>query len=309
MIYSIGRLTRYFGALLALGMLLFSSPAVAREYETHIEVETAEDVYSLLRAGIIDDQTAALLEIYLQDPIPINQANAEMLYDLPGLTWALAQAIVADRVQNGPFNTAGDLLRVSGMDPNLVKSISPFVTLIKPGLRGRKGKDGISGHTRFGTIWKDGVGKSQSVVDPILDKNIGPQGLLQLRADGFGQYGVGALVTYRRQTDAWWDYARGALVTTGPENQATLDHVYGWGSIGNAKVIVGSYDVGFGERLVFDTSSHRNPDGLYLNTRYTVDNDAGVIRPDTSLFGIAATIEDVPVGPGQVDATFFSSYQ
>ena len=47
--------------------------------------------------------------------IPINQAEASALEDLPGVGPVLAERIVAHREANGPFETVEDLLEVPGI--------------------------------------------------------------------------------------------------------------------------------------------------------------------------------------------------
>lgn len=48
-------------------------------------------------------------------PIDINNASAELLAELPGIGETRAQAIVEERETNGPFESAEDLARVSGV--------------------------------------------------------------------------------------------------------------------------------------------------------------------------------------------------
>lgn len=50
-------------------------------------------------------------------PIDLNRASARDLSFVPGLSRALANAIVADRARNGPFRTVDDLDRVRGIGP------------------------------------------------------------------------------------------------------------------------------------------------------------------------------------------------
>ncbi|MFC7090101.1 ComEA family DNA-binding protein [Halomonas salifodinae] len=56
-------------------------------------------------------------------PINVNQADAEMLAELPGIGAAKAQAIIEDREANGPFSDPDDLTRVSGIGPATVETM------------------------------------------------------------------------------------------------------------------------------------------------------------------------------------------
>ncbi|GKW49465.1 ComEA family DNA-binding protein [Halomonas sp. NCCP-2165] len=56
-------------------------------------------------------------------PINVNQADAEMLAELPGIGPSKAQAIIEDRETNGPFSDPDDLTRVSGIGPATVEAM------------------------------------------------------------------------------------------------------------------------------------------------------------------------------------------
>jgi len=57
-----------------------------------------------------------------------NIANLQELDTLPGIGKTLAQRIVDDRNENGPYQSAKDLARVSGIGPKLVKKLHPHLT-------------------------------------------------------------------------------------------------------------------------------------------------------------------------------------
>ena len=61
--------------------------------------------------------------------IDINRASAEELQSLPGVGPAIAERIVADRLENGPFRQYEDLERVTGIGPKLRERIQPAVRL------------------------------------------------------------------------------------------------------------------------------------------------------------------------------------
>jgi len=53
----------------------------------------------------------------LDGPVDVNRATAAELQDLTGIGPSLAAAIVAHRVEHGPFNDVDDLLAVTGIGP------------------------------------------------------------------------------------------------------------------------------------------------------------------------------------------------
>ncbi len=61
-------------------------------------------------------------------PINVNTADAELLAELPGIGPAKANAIIEDREANGPFESAEDLARVSGIGDATVASLEDQVS-------------------------------------------------------------------------------------------------------------------------------------------------------------------------------------
>ncbi|MBS3670246.1 ComEA family DNA-binding protein [Vreelandella boliviensis] len=61
-------------------------------------------------------------------PINVNTADAELLAELPGIGPSRADAIIEERETNGPFETAADLERVSGIGPATVDRMRDQVT-------------------------------------------------------------------------------------------------------------------------------------------------------------------------------------
>jgi competence protein ComEA len=59
--------------------------------------------------------------------IDVNTASPAELDVLPGIGLRLAERIAADRAAHGPFASVDELTRVSGIGPQLVEDIRPFV--------------------------------------------------------------------------------------------------------------------------------------------------------------------------------------
>ncbi|MBI1367405.1 MAG: hypothetical protein GC162_02000 [Planctomycetes bacterium] len=65
--------------------------------------------------------------------INLNTADAPTLQLLPGVGPALAQRIIADRAEHGPYRSIADLARVSGIGPKLTERIRPYVSFGEQG--------------------------------------------------------------------------------------------------------------------------------------------------------------------------------
>nr|WP_298248701.1 ComEA family DNA-binding protein [uncultured Halomonas sp.] len=62
------------------------------------------------------------------EPINVNTASAELLTELPGIGPSKAAAIVEDREANGPYESAQDLTRVSGIGDGTVSNLEDQVS-------------------------------------------------------------------------------------------------------------------------------------------------------------------------------------
>ena len=78
-------------------------------------------------AADIDPEDIALLVSLRRDPLDVNRAGRTELEQLPWITPGLAGAIVAWRKRYGPFGSAGELTRIPGFTEALVARIRPFI--------------------------------------------------------------------------------------------------------------------------------------------------------------------------------------
>jgi len=76
--------------------------------------------------GVIGESTACPIEIEPKT-IDVNRASIGELRVLPGIGAVRAEAIVLERVRNGPFRRIEDLDRVDGLGPETVEELRPFV--------------------------------------------------------------------------------------------------------------------------------------------------------------------------------------
>ncbi|MFQ5730955.1 MAG: ComEA family DNA-binding protein, partial [Planctomycetaceae bacterium] len=63
--------------------------------------------------------------------IDLNTATHLELMQLEGIGEMLAERILADREQNGPFDSIDDLRRVKGIGPKTVEKLRPYVRVGK----------------------------------------------------------------------------------------------------------------------------------------------------------------------------------
>ena len=297
-------------AVAAGGAGLVTAPAVvlAREYEAQVKVESLEDLYEMQHSGDLEDDTVETLAALLQRPMNINRADRYVLYDLPQVTFELADAIIAFRAEKGPFASIDDLAQVPGMTPRILAEITPFVTVGGSDKVAGEASKRVAGTAELGSIWRRGFNKDADTIDPVVERQTDlPQSYLRLTGTGFTYLGAGLLATVRRRTNGYWDYSRGYLVSKGPSDQLDLDDIYVHGGYGPYSVIFGSYRVGFGERLVFDSSGRRFPEGWYENDAIYEDKEAGKLRPHMGQFGAAASVKGAEIGNAWLDATVFIS--
>jgi competence protein ComEA len=83
--------------------------------------------------------------IAIETKIDINAADWPELCLMPGIGESLAQRIVEDRAENGPFLELNDLRRVRGIGPVTLEGMKPYL-LPMPGLKETaEGKSGLPG--------------------------------------------------------------------------------------------------------------------------------------------------------------------
>ena len=79
------------------------------------------------RRGLAGDE-----RLLLGLPLDPNAASARELSFVPGLSRRLAEEIVADRAENGPFAAVDDLERVRGIGPRRLARARPHLSLDAP---------------------------------------------------------------------------------------------------------------------------------------------------------------------------------
>ena len=76
--------------------------------------------------GVVGESTDVPIEIEPKT-VDVNRAAIGELRVLPGIGAVRAEAIVLERVRNGPFRRIEDLDRVDGLGPETIEELRPFV--------------------------------------------------------------------------------------------------------------------------------------------------------------------------------------
>ena len=297
-----------------------AGPAGANPYETFISIDNEEDLHDLHATGQIDDDTlTTLVELY-QRGVDLNRATREELYSLPNLTYAEVDAILEYRKLVGWIHDPIDLIVNHVLTQDKLEAIAAFL-LVSDAQRALFATDGW---VRSQTRW-------------AAEDDQAPPVSLQARVGTFQNLTVGAAATVARNRidSPVYDPSRGALTTTDSNTSVHVPKAYAKWETDQWGAIVGTYRIGFGQRLTFDNTSVIAPNGFYLDDELTrgaeltkeckesagelgvspCDGDAGhvYITPDyhwrEGLLGAAVGAKKIPVGKGRVSAYGWVSYQ
>jgi competence ComEA-like helix-hairpin-helix protein len=140
-------------------------------------------------------------------PLDLNRATAQDLDALPGIGPALAQRIVDYRTAHGPFKKIEDLLEVSGIGPQNLQRLKPYLGLGTPeaiappdwGAAMTTGKSGSGTpiETQEGRRPGTKSGFQPKTPGRIIDPNLSSQADLET-LPGIGPVLAQRIIAYRR---------------------------------------------------------------------------------------------------------------
>ncbi len=317
--------TRAFGAglaaLLGLGALLGPGRAQATEYETFIDIDDEDDLLELNTAGDISGDTFDTLVELLRRGVDLNKGKREDLFTLPNLTYAQVDAIIRYREEVGFIQDPAMLVVAGVLEPNVLKSIAPFVYIIDPGVR----YAATSGYVRLRAAYAPPDRQAPAMV---LDSQVSTLRHLTL--------GVAGVLTRQRVGDVRYDPDRDALSADPARPRVVLPKFVAHWDTDQYTILAGTYRAGFGQRLTFDNTRNPTPNGIYRDltiyprpirlTRLCkesagelddspCDGDAAhtYVTPDfrwqETLQGLAVGIKRLDVGPGWLQAYSWMSIQ
>lgn len=85
-----------------------------------------------LASGLVGSQRPAGVT-WRSHRVDVNRAGIAELTVLPGIGRGRAEAIVVDRIRNGPFRDLADLERVDGLGPSITDGFRGMVDFTVPG--------------------------------------------------------------------------------------------------------------------------------------------------------------------------------
>ncbi len=304
--------------------LMFAATAAGAIYENTLEIDDEDDLFELQQNGDISDDTADTLLELIREGVDLNSADRDKLYDLPGLSYADVDAIMEYRTAKGRIDDPTELVSAGAITSEQLVQISPFIRIdaARPVLP-------ISGRVRLQTRYTNA-------------DNMPPPALLNARLKGPFNLSAGfqMFMTRRRTSRPVYDDLNDALSVTDFKYTPQLPRFFAMWSPGKAKLVAGTYTIGFAERLTLDTTRRTTPRGIYLIDDYrrptdlsstcritnpdfgsdptnACDNTSGkntYVTPDYTyrevFRGVAGQIEDLEVGTQSSFSLYgFASYQ
>ena len=277
---------------------------LAAPYPVAIDIKDETDIEQLYRDGEIDEEARDRLVVLYYTKIDLNLATRDELYELPAMTYTLADKVLELRKKRGRFNRVGDLAGVKGMTPAIYDQVKPFVTVKSVADAAR----GYDAEIRTGAIYRT--------------NNFDPAFYLRGKVRFAGHGGVGLLIAARPMIGLVKDASEvtyynsskskvmtGDLMTAGATavrfDPASL-YVFWNGPRFSA--IAGSYRIGYGLGVTMDTSKRRQPFGWYANIDFSEDEDSGKFKPYDGFVGAAVRYKQLDMGPGWLDVSAFGSF-
>jgi hypothetical protein len=306
----------------ALASLITLAPCTASavQYEIFIEVKTEEDLYDLLATEQISASSFSALLLLHQTRVELNRADRQQLYLLPNLDYGHVDRILAYRAEVGMIHELGDLVAAGVLEANLVNTLRAFVIVRPPDAP----KSPSTGFLRVQGRWSGRYDR------------VPPASAIQARVKTLRNLDIGASATLTRNglRRVRWDANRRAFSAEPEHVRLVVPKLYVEWEDEQWEVIVGTYRVGFGQRLTFDVTDQITPNGFFGDYELRRDNELGRrcrraagelqaspcpsrqvarVTPDYAwtnrLTGVAVGLKDLAVGRGWLQAYAWGSYQ
>lgn len=308
-------------ALAVAAALVLAVPAHAYEYRVPILIQDEDDLNELYFSKDITEEERDRLVILYRDPLDPNTADRDELYDLPGLTYAMVDAII-DRRDDKPFTRISQLKKVAGITPEIYTQLNSFIRIVPRAKKGDREK-------LHGKITVKAIDRISDSDDDYPEGYIRAQAKSKDRKYQFGAAVVGLnsvwTPTYKTAPKTYWNFSQDGdpkylgdgvtpdtdtadryLLTDGEALLPSWPKVYAMVQSGKVQAIAGSYRVGFGQRIVLDNSGRSNPHGFKPDLEiYEGESGFGISK---GFFGAAGTYTDIKVGKLDMDATAFFSW-
>lgn len=295
--------------VLAAAVALSVAPSARAElYSVPIIVESEDDIFDLYDNGdILEHEMDVLMELF-QRGVDINRASRDELFELPGMTYPMADAVIRVRNELGRVEDLEQLYEREAITYDVLQQISAFVTFGRPPI---SLKAPVSGSLRL------------KVLETFDDEQL-PASNARARLSALeGRLDVGWVGTLRERPGHLFLSNEGAepyFIADEPRlrfeglEKAYVSYRTDVGASGRAQIIVGSFNAGFGERLTLDTTNRRRPYGLYVDD-LIFDNVGGEsnysadFRSHKGLRGASVGVQGIELGDTlRLDVTALGSW-
>ncbi|HEY3358239.1 MAG TPA: helix-hairpin-helix domain-containing protein [Polyangia bacterium] len=281
---------RALGVLVLAAALLAPRAGRAYEYSVEILVEDDDDVNQLYYDGeITEDERDRLLTLLLAK-VDLNRATRDELYELPGFTWRIADAIIERRGKGGNIKTVDSIADIEGMTPEILAQARPFLTARSP-----------EEERPYELVSKTGGIGRVNASDPAFYE--------LLRARAYEHASAGVVVTARPMIGDIYGAAPGATLSAQAyETRPDLTHFYAAWDGPRIAALAGSYRVGYGLRLTLDNTRMSRPNGFIPNEGLYQNNLSGRLSPIDGFVGAIVKARYLPVARGWFELSTFGSW-
>ncbi len=230
--------------LLIVRFLLAGGSAWAASEESVPRVDSEAELRALYEDGVLSEEAFETLRELLRTGVDPRTATREELYALPGLTWAQVDALLEHRERTGRRVEPEALVEAGVLTVEQLRRLRPF--LVEEGA-----ERSVSGRLRLLTAYAAMDGEA-------------PPMLLHARLEGPSGWRGGGVTTLTRRRLGMVRYEprSGALSAEPPGLGMHLPKLYVRWEGERASVLVGSYRLGFAQRLTLDTTGRPAPDGF-----------------------------------------------
>lgn len=268
----------------------------AEPYPVPIEVQDEVELDQLYYDGEVSEEERDRLRGLFRHPVDLNRAGRDDLYRLPGVTFEMADAILAFRTSQGPFRAPEDLAQVPEVPPEVLRQVLPFVEAqVTPEPKPWRARMGAA------AIWRDQLPDPSGHLPGIVLDN---------RVDFLRFGSAGAVITVRPRLGPVHDAPPGGSLSAEGE-RLRLDPGALWLAWDGPRWsgILGHYRVGFGLGLTMDTTRQALPTGWTEADEVVWDLQGGDATPWKGFFGLAARARQIDLPKGWLDLTVFASHQ
>jgi competence ComEA-like helix-hairpin-helix protein len=110
------------GFIIGLGIKLVRDQVAS---PTKFDYSASDSAFVALSGTEANDSTSAEPAPDPSGPVHVNRASKAELMSLPGIGEVMAERIILELQENGPFTSANDLGRVRGIGPKRIEQLRP----------------------------------------------------------------------------------------------------------------------------------------------------------------------------------------